>query len=528
MSNNNNSTASTGANGPDAARSVPATRARTAAEAEADRQATLEQARLAAAAAAQIAAAAEADARRQADGHPSDEEEEEQAVAAAAVAALRAGRERRAAAVAASAAAAPPQAALAAANEAHVVNAPVAGPAVYAGRLVFAPSVVAAARRAAQEATLGMPETTRADVARIVPAPTAFGGVSTGDAHALETWLESLHRWMVGTFLYARLTDATLVQVAIGQLTGAAAQWWSTAGAALGGSGVSITAFEIALRQRFQPRGSEESAFETLLGTKQTGDLQAYIALFQQRAAAVPTGMTTEAVLVHYFTAGLRPALQMEVRRAQLTSAVTTLQDAITRSVFAASLLRATDPASHSHTASAAVRGAASESRGASVAALSALEATNDCGYSTGGDAATGSSSLASTVRDIVQSTLTAMQAGRGGWSGGPGEYNGGSRGGRSWGSPGGAAPSRGRGGGRDRTRVGAGVGAGRMEGKHRGPPDCPEGACWRCYQLGHTQTACEAPQPCARAKAWSAEMKRIRDERQAEREANGDTQVGK
>jgi hypothetical protein len=125
---------------------------------------------------------------------------------------------------------------------------------------------------------------------------------------------------------YCYNSDAERVAMAAAQLRGTALDWWSTLASADKQTLVaSFAAFEQALRTRFQPVNSAQTARLALdslaQGAKQS--VHDYTATFRRLLTAVPT--MSEEDRVHRFVQGLRPS----VRSLLLMQGVSTLDDAI-------------------------------------------------------------------------------------------------------------------------------------------------------------------------------------------------------
>ena len=482
---------------------------RQTAAAEAERMRT-------AAAAALLAreAALRVDPERPGD-EPGAAELEEEAAALAIVAAIR--QRRAAAAAAAVAAAAQPPAPPALALGAYAFGAALGLPQMYAGRLVFDPRAVATARQQAVAGLAMYDVSARRAISASAKDPGEFSGdgaVGAAGARALEQWLESLHRWFVGTFLYgAGEDDRPLAQIASTKLIGSAARWWIGVPGATGAGGVTLAAFETGLRMRFQPRGSEEAAFESFRAVAQTGGLQPYIAEFQQRLSLVPAGLLTEAGNVAQFNAGLKPTLRAEVRRAGAGAVAVNIQEAINRAVYANSLLTGATDAPVSHASAASARGAGSSVHAPAAVLTAITSMDNDGGWA--GEANYSQHGEAALTR-VVRAEIAAMYSER---RGGAGESNQG-RGGHSSGrgAPGGAGPQRWRGG---QTKGGSGRG-GKRDNPLR-PPNLPEGGCSRCWKTGHYSRNCLA-EICPEALAWNAILdKRFADNAAARNAKQGE-----
>lgn len=169
-----------------------------------------------------------------------------------------------------------------------------------------------------------------------------------GSAHTLDNWLREMQQqfdW------YCYNSDAERVAMAAAQLRGAALDWWSTlADADKPALTASFTAFAQALRARFQPVNSAQTARLALdslaQGAKQS--VHDYTAAFRRLLTAVPT--MSEEDRVHRFVQGLRPS----VRSLLLLQGATTLDDAISKAARIGSLGQyASAASSSSHSSSA-------------------------------------------------------------------------------------------------------------------------------------------------------------------------------
>jgi hypothetical protein len=153
-----------------------------------------------------------------------------------------------------------------------------------------------------------------------------------GSAHALDNWL----REMLQQFeWYGYNGDAERVAMAAAQLRGAALDWWSTlASAEKQTLTASFAQFEAALRTRFQPVNSAQTARLALdsltQGAKQP--VHDYTTMFRRLLTAVPT--MSEEDRVHRYVQGLRPS----VRSLLLLQGATTLDDAIAKAARIGSL----------------------------------------------------------------------------------------------------------------------------------------------------------------------------------------------
>jgi len=153
-----------------------------------------------------------------------------------------------------------------------------------------------------------------------------------GSAHTLDNWLREMQQQFEW---YNYNSNAERVAMAAAQLRGAALDWWSTLASAEKQSlGLSFTEFEQALRARFQPVNSAQTArlaLDSLVqGAKQP--VHDYTAMFRRLLTAVPT--MSEEDRVHRYVQGLRPS----VRSLLLLQGATTLDDAISKAARIGSL----------------------------------------------------------------------------------------------------------------------------------------------------------------------------------------------
>jgi hypothetical protein len=152
-------------------------------------------------------------------------------------------------------------------------------------------------------------------------APPAYGG----NAAALDGWLREMRKQCR---YYGLTTDDAAVRFGSAQLTGAALDWWdSLSDAQRTAHSTSLADFEQALRTRFQPVNSADTARRQLdalqQGPRQT--VHDYISAFRRLLSAVPD--MSEADRTHRFLQGLRPGLQTQLR----IHGVSSLDDAIVK-----------------------------------------------------------------------------------------------------------------------------------------------------------------------------------------------------
>ena len=138
---------------------------------------------------------------------------------------------------------------------------------------------------------------------RLAAAPT-YGG----RADALDGWLREMRQQSA---FYQLANDADKIRFGCAQLRGAALDWWDALGSdARAAHSASLTAFEDALRKRFQPVNSARLARRQLdeleQGARQS--VHEYISAF--RRLLTPLTDMSEADRVHAFTRGLRSGLQ--------------------------------------------------------------------------------------------------------------------------------------------------------------------------------------------------------------------------
>ena len=183
----------------------------------------------------------------------------------------------------------------------------------------------------------------RAPQPRIAPAPT-YGGSGA----ALDGWLREMRKQYR---YYGLTTDEAAIRFGSAQLSGAALDWWdSLTEAERAAQSDSLTAFEGALRKRFQPVNSADTA-RRLLDELQQGPRQSvheYISAFRRLLAAVPD--MSEADRTHRFMQGLRPAVHTQLR----IHGVSSLDDAIIKASRIGSLSQFAAGAAGSHAAAAA------------------------------------------------------------------------------------------------------------------------------------------------------------------------------
>jgi len=314
----------------------------------------------------------------------------------------------------------------------------------------------AAAAAAAQSAASSVPRRTK------IPPASNYAG----SAHTLDNWLREMqqqYEW------YGYNSDAERVAMAAAQLRGAALDWWSTLSAAdKPALVVSFSAFEQALRTRFQPVNSAQTARLALdslaQGAKQS--VHDYTTAFRRLLTAVPT--MSEEDRVHRYVQGLRPS----VRSLLLLQGATTLDDAISKAARIGSL---------GQYASAASSSSHSSSAGSTPMDLSAMQdlfaltgfvpggSSNASGADSESDSGdrNATDSSAPVTRAELRQLLTAMQHQRKGY--------GNRRGGRD--------------SGRDGRPRGPPRVAGLSEEQVRERLDA--GACFACGEPGHRKADC-------------------------------------
>ena len=286
-----------------------------------------------------------------------------------------------------------------------------------------------------------------------------------GSAHTLDNWLREMQQqfdW------YGYNSDAERVAMAAAQLRGAALDWWSTLAAADKPALIaSFSAFEQALRTRFQPVNSAQTArlaLDTLTqGAKQP--VHDYTTAFRRLLTAVPT--MSEEDRVHRYVQGLRPS----VRSLLLLQGATSLDDAISKAARIGSLGQYATAASSSGHSSAAGSSPMDLSAMQDLFALTGVVSGGSANAS-GADDESGdrdaADSSAPVTRAELRQLLTAMQHQRGK---GFGNRRGG-RDGRSRGPP----------------RI-----AGLSEEQVRERLD--SGACFACGKPGHRKADCPTSQ---------------------------------
>lgn len=278
-----------------------------------------------------------------------------------------------------------------------------------------------------------------------------------GSAHTLDNWLREMQQQFEW---YNYNSNAERVAMAAAQLRGAALDWWSTLASADKQSlAASFAEFEKALRARFQPVNSAQTArlaLDSLVqGAKQP--VHDYTAMFRRLLTAVPT--MSEEDRVHRYVQGLRPS----VRSLLLLQGATTLDDAISKAARIGSL------GQYASAASAASSSASSPMDLSAVQDLFALTGVTSGGYNNASDDSVNAEDPTAPVtrdelRQMHQQLLNAMQHQRGKGTG----YRRSSRGGKPRGPP----------------RV-----TGLSEQQVRERLDA--GACFACGKPGHRKADC-------------------------------------
>jgi hypothetical protein len=162
-----------------------------------------------------------------------------------------------------------------------------------------------------------------------IAVPSQYSGASGA---ALDGWLREMHQQFEW---YQMTTTADQVRLACTNLRSTALDWWASLTPAESAAvAASWAAFEQALRDRFQPVNSAQTARLQLdslrMHTRQT--VQEYIAAFRRLLTAVPS--MSEDDRVHRFVQGLTPPLRAHLN----THGVTTLAAAIAMAARVGSL----------------------------------------------------------------------------------------------------------------------------------------------------------------------------------------------
>jgi len=172
-----------------------------------------------------------------------------------------------------------------------------------------------------------------------IPAASNFHGT----ASLLDGWVREMRQ----QFDYYQYGEADSVAMAAAQLRGVALDWWSAqlSAAEQAPLRVSFAAFEQALRARFQPVNSAQTARLALDSLRQGAKQSAadYISAFRRLLVSVPD--MSEADKVHRFVQGLRPREQQQL----IVHGVNTLDAAISMAARVGSLGVYAAAAGYSH-----------------------------------------------------------------------------------------------------------------------------------------------------------------------------------
>ena len=164
-----------------------------------------------------------------------------------------------------------------------------------------------------------------------IPNPPLYDGRAT----ALDDWLSALRqqfRWYDASMA----ADADRLRFGTTHLKGSALDWWEQLGAT---APVTWADFETALRARFQPVTSAESARSKLLAlTQGKSPVNDYITTFRRLVVAVPD--MSEADRLFQFTRGLAPPIAMQLR----VHGVATIDAAISMAARVGSLVELAPP----------------------------------------------------------------------------------------------------------------------------------------------------------------------------------------
>lgn len=179
----------------------------------------------------------------------------------------------------------------------------------------------------------------RVERPRLPPPPFYSGG-----ANALDDWFSAMEQQIVW-YGDGLPTDAARL-VWIGSfLQGAALDWWKT----LASKPQTVAEFAVALRARFQPVNSAETARAKLLALAQgRAGVQAYVDAFRRLLVRVPSMSDDDRVF--QFLRGLQPAVATQLRM----QGVTSLDKAIELAVRVGGLMEQAAAPSTQRTAAAA------------------------------------------------------------------------------------------------------------------------------------------------------------------------------
>jgi hypothetical protein len=253
------------------------------------------------------------------------------------------------------------------------------------------------------------PQGPRLHLPRIAP-PSSYAGESGA---ALDNWLRELEQQFSW---YQLTTDADRTRLAAAHLRSTALDWWSSLEpAAALALAASWAQFEAALRARFQPVNSAQTARRQLDELRQ-GPRQSvhdYISAFRRILTAAKS--MGEDDRVHCFVRGLRPAIATQLR----IHGVGKLDDAIAMAARVGTLGEMAGPAAAPHYGSAA---ASAGSAPMELDALAAIEGLERETGEAGEQAAT--SSAAPITQAQFQQLLNAMREQRGRGAGKPAGFD--------------------------------------------------------------------------------------------------------
>ena len=138
---------------------------------------------------------------------------------------------------------------------------------------------------------------------RLPPPPSFDGKASTLDAWVAD--MEQQFEW------YGAQAEGDRMRFATGFIAGSARDWWTATPQAA--RPATWTAFLAALRKRFQPVTSAETARAKLAALQQgKASIHDYVTVFRQLLVAVPTMSEDDRLFA--FTRGLRPAIATQLR----------------------------------------------------------------------------------------------------------------------------------------------------------------------------------------------------------------------
>lgn len=330
---------------------------------------------------------------------------------------------------------------------------------------VFTPLRVAAAARECVDTVriMGADNLPRSDFSSV---PRFDGGIGS-----LDRFLHSWDAAFGAAFAYRWPANALVAQV-VTRFDGVASSWWAAQDRA---SIHTLAVLELTLRARFAPVGATGNVRDSLNALRHTGTLAQYVANFQAICNSARPGALTDAEQAFFFCNGLTPAARSRTEEAILNASE---EDRDNPTFVIGAALRVDSIHSVSVRSSAAASSSSSAVQGRPAARAGG--GSNSSGGGSGGASLTVAAATPSGPAPAA--SLNAAP-------------------------PGGGGTQRGR-GRPDNRGERRGVG---------GPPDCPAGACWRCFKTGHMQTACQEQQ-CSRSKAWTDKMAEERARRTAAR----------